>query len=420
MGKCFVSYRRSRLDEVSRIVEAMLDHGVPPWQDLRELSSQPLGPALRAAIGDRDTAGSLMWVSRDIAESATILELEAPLIFSRSRTDPTFVVELWLADNVQYDEANELLRPAGLVESVSTAWHLECARTVPVHQPDGSVLHRINDAEARRIASHLLRRRLREVHRVLPAEEPLRLLLRAHGDTGDAYVPGYPLQINWARHFAHRHAESETWSSRLVPALSQVLAAVRASAPGRGIVAEGPASIASCLALGSTFREVTGVSLSWKQHPAGVIWSLQEPERDSGCVVDPVRDIQIGAVDLAVFVSVTGNVEAAVAATSGLPRFRGIVSIRPENEAQRCELQHPGQATHVARQIARAIREGRAAMPGIKCIHLFFAGPAGLAVLLGQQLNALGPIQTYEQVQPEGGVSQYRRAALLSDPAPPA
>jgi len=43
-----------------------------------------------------------------------------------------------------------------------------------------------------------------------------------------------------------------------------------------------------------------------------------------------------------------------------------------------------------------------------KMIHLFYVGPLGLAVLLGQRLNGLGDIQCYERSKTDGYVLSCR------------
>jgi hypothetical protein len=344
-----------------------------------------------------------------------MLGIEVPGAIARARRDPGFFVELWVADEMGYEEASAALRPAGQLDDISASWHLERARTEERTLADGRTARRIGIAEATRVASRLLERRLAKMHAQLDSAAPIRLLINAHAEAGEAFVPGFGIQINWARHFVHRFAEEDVWTNRLLPALGMVLRGMRAAAPGRSIAAEGRASLAACLALGRTFREVTDIPLSWNQKPANAVWCLAEREVDSGFVAEPLRSVHLEARDLAVLVSAAGDVEPAISATVGRPRFRAIVKVRPGDGSARRELALPGQATHLSRLIVRAIREARRELPAVERTHLFLSGPAGLAVLVGQQLNAIGPVQTYEHHQPDA-VGAYRRAALLADP----
>lgn len=413
-GRCFVSYRRSHSDDVARIIEAMLDLGVPPWQDRRDLDSEPVAGAIKEAIEATSTAGCLFWVSEDFADSPTISRLEAPLICSRCHQDPDFFIETWLADGLPYERASAVFRPAGIASDVSATWNLKQASCIPTVLADGTTGLRIDETEARVVATALLKRRLAKIHEHLPLGEPIRLLLSAHAEAGEAFLPGFGVQINWARHFSHRFAPPSVWSDRLLPALAAVLDAMRASAPGRAIAAEGRATLAACLALGRTFREVTDIPLTWRQKPANSTWSLAGPMADCGFARDQ-RDHDLGSDELAVLVSVTGDVEPAVVATTGLPRFRALLTVKPTDGSTRRELTEDGQAAHLARLIVGAIREARKELRTINRTHLFIAGPAGLAILVGQLLNAVGPVQTYEHEQSDG-VGSYRAAALLTDP----
>lgn len=416
-GKCFVSYRRSHADDVQLIIEAMLDIGVPPWQDRRDLTSQPLAPALEAALKASDTAGCLVWISEDTAESAPILDLEAPLVIQRVRNDAEFFAELWLADGLSYERGKQLWRPSGVVEDVSASWHLERAATEERALEGGGHGRRINHAEAMRVASRLLERRLDRLNRRLAPGEPIRLLFNAHAGAGDAFRQGFGIQLNWSRHFTTRFAAPQVWTDRLLPALAAVLRALKAKAPDRAIVAEGFATLASCLALGRCFREVAGIPVSWTQKPSNAAWKLSDAEESSGFRAEPLRSNVLGARDLAVFVSVTGDVEPAVAATTQLPEFRAVVAIRPDDGAPRRDLTTPGQATHLARLIVHTIREARLRLRTVERTHLFFAGPTGLALLVGQQLNALGPFHIYEHEQTDS-VGRYQPAVVLTDPNP--
>lgn len=410
-GRCFISYRRTHADDVSKILGAMLDHGVPPWQDRRDLSSEPLVPALQRALESPDTSGCLIWMTEDFATSPVVSRVELPLVHARCSRDPTFFADLWLADGMDYPKASELFRPAGIVEDVYAAWNIRQARTSRAAGGEGEG---IDTSEATRVAVALLERRLAKLHERLAPAEPIRLLFNAHAEAGEAFVPGYGIQLNWARHFVHRFAEAETWTSVMLPALANVLRAVRSAAPGRSIAAEGQATLAACVALGRTFREVTGIALSWSQRPSGTAWSLSGGDVDCG-FVSKLRHIHVGSGDLAVFVSALADVEAAVSATVGLPKFRAVLSITPEDGSARRELSSPGHAAQLARLIGRVIREARKELRTVERIHLFIAGPAGLAVLVGQLLNSLGPVQTYEHEQIDG-VGSYRAAALLTDP----
>jgi hypothetical protein len=69
-------------------------------------------------------------------------------------------------------------------------------------------------------------------------------------------------------------------------------------------------------------------------------------------------------------------------------------------------------AADVAYLVAEELRRVRHEVRRVKCVHLFMAVPAGLAMMIGQLLNTFGQVQTYEHIT-DGGLNCYRPAALL-------
>jgi hypothetical protein len=410
-GRVFVCYRSTHRADIGLVIEAMLNLGVPPWQDRRDLSSEPLAPALRDALTSPTTAGVLFWLSRKVLESATIQRLELPTVLQRMREDATFYAEICATDGIEFKDVSSALPLMPLVEDLGTAWNIH--RTPSTTGPDG--VSCIDEKEATKVACRLLKRRLQKSDARLGAGEPFRVLLNAHGAAGEAFQLGYHLQLNWARHFDTRFARGDAWTKLLLPALGQVFTAIRDTAPTRPLHIEGFASLATCLALGWTFREVTGARLAWLQKPSNTLWSLECAEEDSGFIADPLRELVLDSTDLAVFVSVLADVEPPVKVTmSDLNiRFCAVSVVRHRDGVARRDLANGRQAAHLARLTVNAIRDARTKLRVVQRIHIFCAAPAGLALLIGQQLNALGPIQTYEHDQSSDAVGRYVPAALL-------
>ena len=124
-------------------------------------------------------------------------------------------------------------------------------------------------------------------------------------------------------------------------------------------------------------------------------------------------DGSVDGTDLAVLVSVNNDVSQAVAASSdetGL--FRAYVHIKRTDSPLGAMLDTPGQATDLARKTVAAVREIRIEYRITGRIHLFAAVPAGLSMLVGQLLNTMGPVQTYEHI-PTDATGRYKMAALL-------
>jgi hypothetical protein len=124
----------------------------------------------------------------------------------------------------------------------------------------------------------------------------------------------------------------------------------------------------------------------------------------------------VGGNDLALLVSVASNVEPAFAASRPqLPAFRGMVVVTKPGDYPH-DIDTPGKAADIVRVIAEGLRRARDTFKPRGSVHLFLAVPAGLAVMIGQTLNTLGPIQTYEHLATDA-VGIYEPAALLEPSA---
>jgi hypothetical protein len=133
---------------------------------------------------------------------------------------------------------------------------------------------------------------------------------------------------------------------------------------------------------------------------------------DFGALGEEVRAGDPASEELAVLVAINAAVRSAIA-KSELPKFRAHVEISLPKPSSTVRLTG-GEAIDVALRVSDAVREARTRWSDIRCIHLFAAVPAGVAVLIGQFLNTLGPVQTYEHIQDDAqGI--YRPAALLLD-----
>ena len=406
-GRYFVSYRRSRADEIERLVPLLHEHGIPTWQDKQNLAAEATVEAIQKALECHSTAGAILWLSTDVAKSDIIRQEEAPRILKRARADAGFAAELCVADGLGYGDVTNVLNLPGSMEDPSKTWNLHRIEGIPASDP---ALLAVTHAA--------LARRLKAIHGVLNPDAPLRLSLHAHSQARPAFELGRALIVDWTPHFQQRHAAAAAWDSRLLPALAAIVDAIRTSAPRRAVLAEGYLSITSAFALGRAFMEPCGIPIAWNQFPKGELWSLGQSDSDSG-FAPSLFSQDVGANDLAVLVSIRDDVEPAVTATaSSLPSFRAILRVQGD-KGHRTHIATPDQASRTARLVGNQIRQARDKYPVIRKTHLFYSGPAGIALMIGQQLNAVGPVQLYEHQQTsEDAVGTYVPSALLCDMKP--
>jgi hypothetical protein len=399
-GRSFLSYRRGRHLEAALLVAAQWDFGIPTWQDVQDLAQEPLEPELRRVLADPTTANAILWITPEVAESAVIRGIEVPQIVRRYEVQDGFFVIPVVAGGLGYEGAARVLGRVLTVEDFRR-WNMVQVNANP-----------IGPTEARDVAIRVLQRRLETLHGRRPAGEHLRMSL--HTRAAPAFVAGVDLAINWAHRFNGREATAAVWREYLLPALRAVSDAVLAHAPARHIDASGLPSIPAAIAFGAAFLQPRGIIITWKQtmpNNASQDWSLTARREQSG-VTARTEGYAVGGQDLAVLVSVAASVEEAfVASRAWLPQFRAITRVRRPGGG-RFTIDTPGQAVDVAQIVIEAVRDARREYSPLNRVHLFAAVPVGVGAMIGQLLNTLGDVQTYEHI-PVDLVGRYHPAVAL-------
>ena len=403
-GLSFVSYRRSRTAECAQLVAALRERGIPTWRDVDDLNSEPTETELRRVLGDDSVASAILWISPETADSSIIRKVEAPVALDRhARQDGFFVVPV-AAGGLGYEEAAAAIRTGTSIIDVGR-WNIVKLESDPASQ-----------ADIAEVANRVLRQRLQAIDSASPAGAPLRVSLNTRQRVG--HSPGTALTLDWSHRFGgiqHREAEKADWQERLLPSLSDVMEAIQRFVPHRRLLAGGLCCLPSATALGYHLMATAGIDVAWEQRmPDGSFqqWSLGAEPEESGFSPSTL-DGSADATDLAVLVSVNNDVSQAVAASSGeTGPFRAYVHIKRGDSGVGAVLDTPGQVADLARKTVAAARNMRTEYRITGRIHLFAAVPAGLAMLVGQLLNTLGPVQTYEHI-PTDATGIYRTAGLL-------
>ncbi len=398
-GSSFLSYRRSRLAEATLLISAQQDLGIPTWHDIDDLDDEHTESELNRVLNDDATANALVWLTPDVQESAVIRRVELPRIQERVRRRDGFFVVAVAAGSLARGDVDRVVEATVTVHDWSE-WNLREAGGDPIAHE-----------EAFAFANHILVKRLDAIHASLPPSEPLTLLLYTR--TKAPKEAGASLVLDWSPHFQGREAPDKAWVRYILPAVEAVAEAVGTFAPGRTVEAMGRVSLSAAAAFGYAFMTPRGIDVRWRQRmPSGEdeLWSLRQNPTDSGFAVES-QGKDITADSVAVLVSVSSNVEPAFAQSKpSLPKFRAILHGKVESP-------HPiagAEAVEIAQKVSRSIREARTEFKGLHGkVHLFMAIPAGLALIIGQLLNAVGPVQLYEH-RADSAVGSYVPSVLLS------
>lgn len=401
-GKMFVSYRRSQADIAEALVSSLHEHGIRTWQDISDLRTEPTQPEIRSVleVENPELAGGIVLVSQDVSESSIILELELPGLHNRWKNEDEFFVVVALCPGIDYDDANEILSKSPTLLDFSD-WNmikLGSSADTPAAADD--------------VSTAVLTERVRLNHERLDEDHPLNVSLDTYGPPSHASRPA--VTIDWSSYFTDGAPTPDSWNQRLLPRLQRVIDLVEESAPGRSLRIRGQAHLPAAFALGRSLQTTRGIDATWLQYSAGqhYPWNLHTDQQDSGLESDlHVNDIT--GSDLAVLVSVTNEVDAAVGRSkSSLPDFGGVLELSLGDDiGSSLNASEAAHAAHVFRQeIQSALNE----LSATSTIHLFMAAPAGLAFLFGQQSNTFPEIQTY-LLETTDGARTYQPAASLGN-----
>jgi hypothetical protein len=405
-GPCFVSYRRKRLEEVALLVGTLRDRGVPIWQDITDLPHAPTEDTIRQILQDRATSAAVLFITPEVKDSPLIRKVEAPLVLKRALERDSFFAVPIAAGGLSYQSASVVLCDhLGL--TFVPGWNIAKASDP------------MNVGDAGRLADAVLKERLTAIHRHRSGSAPLRL--RVSTRLPLEKQSGYDLLLDLTHRFQGRTASPEPWAS-VMDGLRSIVRAIAGLAPSRTVEISGTIALPVAVALGSCFLSLTGIQAQWVQDQQSVgrgrePWKLSQNWEHSGFAPRSVSWHPDGS-DIAVLVSVTNDVENdfRLAADAYRLPIRAVVSLAPETPSPLGRaILNAGQAVHLADLTVDAMRTARAEYRTMGDFHLFLAGPAGLAFLIGQLLNTFRTVQTYEHV-PAPDVP-YERAVALSPSA---
>jgi hypothetical protein len=399
-GRSFLSYRRSREAEAGLLTQAQHDHGIPTWQDIRDLGTVATEDELRHILADPATASAVLLITPEVETSPIIRNVEVPKIVQRAEMADGFFVVPVVAGGLDYARAAQV-----------TSNHLSAQNLADwnMHRVDAAT---ISPRIAAEIANRILVQRLDMIHTRFAPAEPVQLGFFVRRPP--PFQPGVSLSLDWSGHFSEKETSPVVWRDVLLPALQRIANAIRQHAPSRDVEAFGLPTLPAATALGCAFASTGGIRAAWRQITPGQIdqlWTVWQPRVPAGFSAQ-LMSKDPHARDIAVLVSVTDNVEPLFATYQrNLPSLRAVVRVVKTGSYPH-RITAPGEATDIAVTVQEGMRNARREYGNLGIVHLFMAVPAGLAMLVGQVLNTFGVIQTYEHVTGDGS-GKYRSAACL-------
>jgi hypothetical protein len=370
------------------------------WQDINDLVHGVTESELERVLEDPGTACAVMFITPEVEDSHVIRETEAPMIFGRQRSADGFFLIPVAAGGLGYGDLERVLGPRIGITNIST-FNVLKAPSNPI------------DVEfAARLSISVLDHRLAAVVASLAPGEAITVQISTRIEL--SREPGYALRIDLCHRFDGRVAVGADWDGLIIPAFTDVVAALQRKAAGRPVVLSGFPALPAALALGSAFLSLGGIKVSWlqEQQNFGVeseLWGLHVSPAPCGFAV-LTSPYAASGTDIALLVSATTDVTDDFNRSRQGLSLRAVVHVSPP--APRPSRLHLGasEARDLACMAIDALRAAWSKYGTRGTVHLFLAVPAGVAFMIGQQLNTFGNVQTYEHIP---GSIPYQPAALL-------
>ena len=231
-------------------------------------------------------------------------------------------------------------------------------------------------------------------------EPAVRLWIHGWGKRGYDRPP--TVELDWTGYFdkaARRVPEQEVWDRVLFPDLARAREELADHPGGTYIDFRGKLPLTAVLAAGAAFPEVGGFKLRAEQPTRGENFLWRSDARPSGRSFRYEDQEHHGrGNDLLIALAITGEAREDVRILAEQLRdvVGAVVYAEPDNGPGDAAVTSNEDAVALAIRSKELIREFRRKC-GAARTHLVLYGPATFCLFLGQRLNALGEIVTYER-----------------------
>ena len=232
-------------------------------------------------------------------------------------------------------------------------------------------------------------------------------VLHLHNWTVEKYDPDATVTLDWSKHFdrpSRSVPEATVWNTELVPQLYATRQELSKSTTNRHIIFRGKCTLSTGFALGMTFPEVGNWSFEILQYPQ--TWrSDAQKLKDYTLKYETLDPATYGLTtenpEVAVIFNITGQALEDVVSflKENNVSVKQLILINPSNTPGNLSIQNDSEAVSLASASKDIIKEMTTRFKSKKT-HLFYFGPLGLSVFLGQKLTSVGQVQLYEFQDP--------------------
>lgn len=242
-------------------------------------------------------------------------------------------------------------------------------------------------------------------------EEP-KVSLWLHGWVRQDYGPPPTYEMDWTQFFDRERRKilsQSDWDVDMAPELTRIRGELALRPEGRFIDLRGKLPLSISLAVGAAFPEVAGFRFRTEQITGGISWLWRSDAPPSNRRFKVIEEQGKAGKEILIAFCLTGRVwEEVKDFYHNHPKFKAVVYAEPDCGPGSEALQGAADATALARDAKELLRYKRGEYNASR-IHLILFAPATFCLFLGQKLNALGDIVTYER-KVKGG---YQKSLLL-------
>jgi len=236
-------------------------------------------------------------------------------------------------------------------------------------------------------------------------QKPLDVIyLDVHNWILEKYEPQAHYTLDWTNHFdrTNRKIPSGTvCNGTLLPELQTLAKSLAAGSPSRIVRFRGKCCLSVGVALGAVFSE-----------PAGWVFEIQQPQMlsawRSNCAKSTTYPVKISetalnpaADSIAYIFSISGHgfSEAQDFLHQSSIGAKALIVVEPVAGPGGLSIANGEEAVSLA-LVARDYLNKALSKYKVRQTHLFFYGPLGLAIFIGQKMTSLGDILLYEYQSP--------------------
>lgn len=242
-------------------------------------------------------------------------------------------------------------------------------------------------------------------------------VIHIHNWEKGIFEPKANITIDWTKYFDRsikKVPDSQLWNDSLIPELVTLKNKLTAKTSIRHITLRGKCALSTGISLGMIFPEIGNWTFELLQPPQTESWrSDAERKLKYKPIYSEINPSTLGIKskgdELAVVFNITGKALFDVADyfKSTATPLKKIISLQPEITPGTLSIRNGSEAVALA-SASKDIIKNMITKYNSKKIHLFYFGPFGLAVFLGQKLTSVGSIQLYEFQDPG-----YKPSCLL-------